>query len=260
MKTRIIGFLVLILMGMVNYSIVYAQFNHVGIRAGMNLSNAVLTNSDFAKQNGDATYKILPGFTMGLLSQASGNGYLSSSIGIFYTNTGFKDKIFDVIDFKLSMHSVKVPLEFRARIPIAGPVILQAGMGPYVSFAFAGSMTDLDTLLQPYTNRDILSIRSLHEAGTFSDGELKQYNRFDGGIIFGGEVEVQLPNQAFILVGFNYEFGVTSISNEWEQINFNNPDDESTWVNPGIKNRVMSITVSYMFDVTDKKKNKVKKN
>ena len=247
MNTRVPGIFALLVFVVLFGNSVSGQFRHVGIKTGINLSNVVITNSDYTKLLGDETFKISPGFNMGLLSQASGTGYMSTSIGVFYSNSGFKGEN----DNKLSIHSIAVPLEFRARIPIVDPVVLQVGMGPYGSFAFAGSLTDT------ITNRDILSVRSKKDGGVITTGDLKKYNRLDAGIIFGGEVEVALPNKAFILVGFSYNFGIMSISNEWdinEMFSFNDP--EPNWFNPGFKNRVMSITLSYMFDVTDSKKNR----
>ena len=253
METRLLRTSALLVLIVISGALVNGQFNHVGVKTGLNLSNAVIANTEYTKLYGDEKFNVLPGFTMGLMSQASGNGYMATSIGLFYSGSGFKGED----NVKLSIHNIVVPLEFRGRIPIVEPVVLQLGMGPYVSFGFAGAYTDKDSMDLKYTDRDVLSLRSKNDGATLTSGDLKQYNRLDAGIIFGGEVEVTLPNNAFVLVGFSYSFGIMSISNEWD---FNEifaiNSQESNWVNPGFKNRVMSITVSYMFDVTDIKKNK----
>lgn len=234
--------LLLLIACLFNTCIALTQFNRVGIRGGVNISNIRIADGNFAELVGD--FNNLVGFNVGLLSQASGNGYITSGIGLFYTMKGGQRN-----EYKLSMHSIQVPLELKIRIPIVDPVYLQLGLGPYISYSFlAKEVTD------SVTTEDILSLRSRKEGGTITSGDLKRFNRLDAGFAFGGDVEVKLPNNAYLLVGFNYELGIAKISNDWNKVDLGLSDEEE-YFNPAYKNEVMSITITYFFDVT-KDKNK----
>lgn len=178
--------------------------------------------------------KNIVGFNFGFLSQSSSNSIFITDFGLFYSLKGYKNEF-----MKLYMHYLEMPLIFKARIPIIEPVSIQGGFGPYVGYAF-----------------------SKYEKNIF-EGEVKPYNPFDVGVIFGGDVEIKLPNNNFLLVGGNYHLGIYKVSNE-RQIIITDPDTGNETVlgvsNPGIKHNYVSFNVTYLFDITGKKASKNNNN
>lgn len=217
-----------------------AQFKRVGIKTGLNISSARATNGLYAEIGMDPKFNNSTGAAIGFLSQTSKNDIFVTDFGFNYTLKGFSQE-----NLSLKMHYLQIPLVFKIRIPIAGPVAIQGGFGPYFSYAFLAKQTEGGR-----SSEDILSIRKKKKDGFITTGDLNPYSPFDAGMIFGGDVEIRLPNQALLLVGFNYELGTASISNEQPSIEEPVPVGiEQTYFNPGLKNNNMQITLTYLFDV-----------
>lgn len=231
----------------------YSQFKRIGVKTGLNLAKVRYTNVfDFIMTDSYAlemeNIKNIVGFNFGFLSQSSSNSIFVTDFGFFYSLRGYKNEF-----MKLYMHYLEIPLIFKARIPIIEPVSIQGGFGPYAGYAFLGKIN-----LQGLIIEDILSWRTKYEKNIF-EGEVKPYNPFDVGVIFGGDVEIKLPNNNFLLVGGNYHLGIYKVSNE-RQITITDPDTGNETVvgvsNPGMKHNYVSFNVTYLFDITNKKASK----
>lgn len=219
-----------------------AQFKRIGIKGGVNISTQRISNGEFSKGIEMDKFQNFTGATIGFLSQTSSNDIFVTDFGLYYSLKGANET-----DYSIKFHYIEMPLIFKIRIPIAGPVAIQGGFGPYLSYAFLAKETYAGV-----SEEDILSIRKKYVDGFLSSGDILPYSPFDWGIAFGGDVEVKLPNDCFLLLGFNYELGVAKISNDWALI-----EGEESYLNPGIKNNNMTISVSYLFDVTKKAKDPV---
>jgi len=130
-----------------------AQFKRIGVKAGVNLTNVRISNSDFAELAGFSTFKQVVGANVGFLNQFSGNGVFVTDFGFSYSLKGCKED-----SFMLRMNYLQIPLVFKIRIPIAGPVALQGGFGPYIAYSFLAKET-----YAGISNEDILSLRSKNE-------------------------------------------------------------------------------------------------
>jgi hypothetical protein len=215
----------------------FTQYKRIGIIAGMNISDIRISYQN------DLTRDFKPsnvyGASAGFLFQSSKNNYFVTNFGLIYSGKG---TIMTYVGEKseLRLHYIQMPLIFNFRIPIAGPVYIKGGFGPYASYSFLGK-EKYDGL----ENEDIFSMARKYKGGMLDvdkDEVLKPYNPFDLGLIFGGDVEINLPKGTSLDVRFNYELGVWKISNEIMI--------DETPINFGYKNNNMSITVAYLFDVT----------
>lgn len=228
----------------------YAQFNHVGIKAGVNITNLHISQTDYVLLYDQEDFENKTSFNAGLVSQFSSNNVIAFSIGLLYYNTGCVDSA-----YSLTMHSLKLPFEVKVRIPVVDKVTIQTGFGPYGSFTFMARET-MGVGSNKIPNEDILSFRKKYEGSPFgTSDDLKPYHPLDAGLVFGGEVEVELPNKTFLLIGFNYELGLLAVSNEWNYTERSGmPGPTDLWLNPNLKNRVMSVNIAYLFDVTRESK------
>ncbi len=212
----------------------FPQFKRIGLKAGANLTNVRVTDGEFAQLIDQSVFDQVVGANVGFLNQFSGNNVFVTDVGFFYSLKGCKDD-----SFKLRMNYIQIPLVFKIRLPIAGPVALQGGFGPYVSYCFLGRET-----VGNVTDENILSWRSKNK-DSFFESELKPYNPWDAGMIFDFDIEVGLPNDKTLLIGFNYEMGILKISNEWEII----PEQ---YANPALKNQAFTFNISYLFNLRKK--------
>lgn len=221
-----------------SFSNTYAQYKRIGLKAGMNISKLRISNQN------DETRELSPsnvyGANAGFVFQSSKNNYFVTTFQMLYSGQGTK-----VDDYELRFHYIKMPLVFDFRIPIAGPVFMKAGFGPYAAFSFLGK-EKYDGL----TNEDIFSMARKYEGGVFEakkDSDVKPYNPLDFGITFGGDVEVNLPNKTSLNLRFDYEIGM------WKVTNDQRPDENAEATNIGLKNNTMTISLSYLFDISKDK-------
>ncbi len=214
-----------------------AQYKRIGVRAGINIANQRISNQNELTRG--ITPNSLIGGTGGFLFQSSKNNYFVTNFGLLYSGKGTR-----IEDTQLNFHYIQMPLVFNFRIPIAGPVYFKAGFGPYLGFAFLGS-EKYDGL----KNEDIFSLKRKASGGLISvddPSEIMPYNPIDLGVMFGGDVEINLPNNTALDVRFDYEIGIWKTSNDQLII----PEDDNSAFNYGLKNNTMRITVAYMFDIT----------
>jgi hypothetical protein len=216
-----------------------AQIKRIGIKSGLNLSKGEFVNQLY----GDifnSQMKNLAGGQLMFYWESSKNDYFVTQVGLGYTGKGFNIAQ-DTLKMKLRLHYLELPIIFKFRLPITGPVKIMAGFGPYFDFAFAGKQ-----VTDGSTDHDII------EYGVDkSKNDRRPYNPGDIGLVFSGNFEINLPQGKNIEVGVDYNLGISKISNTsayWLDV---------TPVNPGLKSGVLSITVSYLLDLSkDKKKSK----
>lgn len=214
-----------------------AQYKRIGVRAGINIANQRIANQTELTR-GISPSSIIGG-TGGFLFQSSKNNYFVTNFGLLYSGKGAV-----IEESTLKFHYIQMPLVFNFRIPIAGPVYFKAGFGPYLGYSFIGSESS-----GGLKNEDIFSLKRKINGGLMSvddPSEIKPFNPIDLGVMFGGDVEINLPNNTSLDVRFDYEIGVWSTSNDMLLV----PDDEDSVFNMQLKNNTMRITVAYMFDVT----------
>jgi len=217
--------------------------NRIGLKSSFNLASAKFVNDDIPEnQFINDEMKAVPRASVMFLWENGHSEYFVTQVGLGYTGKGYK-----ALSGTLTMHYIEVPIIWNFRLPIAGPVYIMGGFGPYFSFAFNGKekRTDFATGEQ-ITLNDILEYTPGKDAVNN-----KAYNPFDAGLIFGGTVEVQLPEGKIIEVGAHYQVGVQKISNKWSM-----GGDPEVFDNPGIKNSILSISVSFLFDLNKEKKAK----
>lgn len=240
MKIKHLNILSFIILFSFNTSISQAQFKKVGLKTGINISNVRITNGDFSTLVEQDDFQNLTGFNIGFLSQVSSNEIFVTDFSFLYSAKGCTDD-----NYKLRLHYLKMPLVFKIRIPITGPVSLQGGFGPYIEYAFMAKET-----IDGTTNEDILSLSRTEDSEFFS-GDIKEYFPLSAGISFGGDVEMSLPNDCFLQLSVNYELGIGKITNDWAIST--DSDGNTSYVNPALKNNSICINVAYLFDVTKNK-------
>lgn len=208
------------------------QVSRIGLQMGINLPKQVFTT--ITDQSVYPDFDSPARFTAGFYSESGAFEYFVTQFGVFYSSAGYK-----IGDHSLRLDYLQVPVIMNFRTPIAGPVFLQAGMGPYFGFAFNGLMKTGDRI-----ERDILSISSGNAT------ENKPYNFFDGGLVFGGSVEWVLPTSQILKLGVSYNLGVFKVSNK-HMFMMDDGDGgfEEVELNTGAKNRIFSIHLSYLLDL-----------
>jgi hypothetical protein len=208
------------------------QVSRIGLQMGINLPKQVFTT--ITDENLYPDFDSPARFTAGFFSESGAFEYFVTQFGVFYSSGGYK-----IGDHSLRLDYLQVPVIMNFRTPIAGPVFLQAGLGPYFGFAFNGIMKTGDTI-----ERDILSIPGDNIS------ENKPYSFFDGGLVFGGSVEWVLPTSQILKLGVSYNLGIFKVSNK--HIYMMDDGDggfEGVELNTGAKNRIFSIHLSYLLDL-----------
>ena len=209
-----------------------AQIKRIGVKTGLNLSKGQFVDQAYGDLI-NSRMKNLAGGNVMFFWESSKNDYFVTQVGLGYTGKGFKAD-----SLKLRLHYIELPIIMKFRLPIAGPIKILGGFGPYFDFAFAGKEQ-----MGTSTNRDII------EYGIDKPGkDNRPYSPFDAGLIFSGNVEINLPQGKNIEVGIDYQLGISKISNKspyWLDVN---P------MNPGLKSGVLTISVAYLIDTGKNKK------
>lgn len=216
--------------------------SRIGLKTSLNFASAQFANDNLAENQllNDGMKSVTRASAM-FLWENGHSEYFVTQIGLGYTSKGYS-----TLNNTLTMHYIELPIIWNFRLPIAGPVNIMGGFGPYFSFAFSGKQK-IAGMDGEVTLNDILEYTPGKSAN-----ENKMYNPFDGGLIFGGTVEINLPEGKILEVGAHYQVGVQKISNKWEQ-EYAGVGDAS-YENPGVKNRTFSISLSFLFDLNKSKK------
>jgi len=217
-----------------------AQIKRIGIKSGLNLSKGEFVNQAYGDQF-NSSMKNLTGGELMFYWESSKNDYFVTQVGLGYTGKGFKMSG-DSANGRLRLHYLELPIIFKFRLPIAGPIKIMAGFGPYFDFAFAGKLVSDGS-----TDHDIIEYGMEK-----SSKDNRPFNPADIGLVFSGNFEINLPQGKNIEVGVDYNLGISKISNNSTYFTGIDP------INPGLKSGVLSITVSYLLDLSKDKK-KVKK-
>lgn len=240
MKFRILTIAILVLIP----TSIFAQFNRSGIRIGVNNSGARITNGDVADYYGTTGFNGSNGFSVGFVGQSSENGIFVKSMGMDYSLKRYTNN-----NAIVSINYLQVPVQFRMRIPVVKKFAFQFGLGPYFSYAFYGK-----EIIGNDIDEDILGVRKKQKVGIFKLKNVKPYDRFDAGLLFGGDLEYVLPNNSLLLLGAYYEFGVSTISNE-QPFDLDPLDNiEAEYLNIGLKNTTLNLSLTFMFSATPKEK------
>jgi hypothetical protein len=215
----------------VNYAV-----NRIGLITGLGLSKGRFVADGANDLNND-----LKNYTTGsamFFWEKGKNEHFITQVGLGYAGKGYKNSA-----AKLSLHYIELPIIMNFRMNITGPVYLMAGFGPIFSAAFAGTYkyADEDT---SFTNRDILE----YKIG-INSSSARAFNSVDVGLIFNGNVEIDLPQGKCLEVGVNYKLGFNKISNksvDWNPMLFGQNSSEA--IDPEYKNGVLTFTLAYLFD------------
>lgn len=199
----------------------------IGFQAGYSMAKNVFFADGQAETNQGASF--LPAFNAGFFTEQGKSEYFTTQIGLYYQKKGGK-----LEDGNIHLHYIHVPMMMSIRMPIAGPVYMKAGLGPYASYAFMGKM---ETPIGDFM--DIFSFP------TKVASDNKPFNPFDFGVSFGGQVEYVLPDKRSIEIAVKYDVGIWKASNT--QL-----DEFDEEYNPVIKNRVLSINLVYTFNLNKK--------
>jgi hypothetical protein len=183
------------------------------------------------------SYNNLSGFSGGFFMDAMGNSkHYSTQFGIQYSGMGTKS---DLLDTKIRMHYIQIPLTFNVK---AGYKFINGffGGGVYGAGTFYAKQEYNDILTgQKMTNEDILS------TSWVDDDKVKSFQYFDLGFIFGGGIEVVLPNEHAIQLGIHHYRSLMPVSNDIGETT--NASGQPAKYNPGLQNRAVVISVAYLF-------------
>lgn len=200
----------------------------IGLQAGFSMAKNVYFADGATEFNDEMSN--LPAFNVGFYTEQGKSQYFTTQFGLFYQKKGTKGDG----GYSLSLDYIQVPLTWNIRMPIAGPVFMKLGIGPYAAYAFNGKMK----VDQEGTVMDLFSLPQKNA------NENKMLSPFDFGIVFGGQVEYVLPDKRTIELSFKYDMGVSKISNDFVIVDGAEPS------NLGIKNRVLSFNLVYSFNLS----------
>jgi hypothetical protein len=201
--------------------------NRIGVQGGYSMATFEMIDFDDEEMGFAPSSTVFPAFNAGFFSESGSSPYFTTSIGLYYQKKGYKYE-----DEIHSLDYIHVPLMLNARLPIAGPVFLKVGLGPYASYAFNGKIKSDD-----YSSNDIFSFPKKRVE------ENKFYNPFDLGVSFGGQLEFVLPDSRTIELAIKYDVGIWKISNDLDA-------GLGETMNFGIKNRVLSFNLVYSFNLS----------
>ena len=166
----------------VTFSIFAYSQPKIGLRAGMNISNA-LVKSEIVEINS----KALVGYQIGLTLDQKISNNLYFSTALLYSKKGYQIKSFDV---KHKINYLDIPLNIQYKEEV-GSVKVYGEAGPYLGIGLATKLKG-----------DAISVDTEFGSGS---GELK---RMDVGLNFGAGVEIDK-----FKIGINYGLGLMNLEN-----------------------------------------------
>jgi hypothetical protein len=211
------------------------KITRYGIKTGLCMAHLHHTHQlDLAYND---SYSNLAGFSGGFFMDAMGpSEHYSTQFGIQYAGLGAKS---DILDTKIRIHYIQIPLTFNVK---AGYKFINGffGGGFYGAGTFYAKQeyTDIQTG-QKMTDEDLLSMPWA------DDEKVKPFQYFDLGFIFGGGIEIVLPNEHAIQVGIHHYRSFMPVSNETGEST--NSSGQPVKYNSGIQNRSVVISLSYLF-------------
>jgi hypothetical protein len=182
----------------------FAQTNSFGIKGGFNFSTQIGDNN---------TVGTLRGFNIGGFYSMEFDGFAIQP-GAFYSVKGVKQnlRVGQTSQFTnqvITLNYIQIPINTIYKFPTKSPFRFYLGGGPYFADAISGWSST--------------SGQSKTEL-SFDD-----YYRIDFGIAVMGGVEIKNK----ILIGFNYDMGITPVSQVQTRID--------------IVNRTLGLSVGYQF-------------
>ena len=194
----------------------------VVIRGGVNFQN--INGKD---ASGDKLEnKIIPGFNVGIMAEASIAPQFFFQTGLLYSTKGAKSE--DVlITSKINLGYLEVPFHFLFK-PVLGNGHFILGVGPYAGFALTGKGT-----LEVGGKESDINIKfqkTVDESDSSSDYYFKRFDagaNLFAGYEFAGGLSFQL----------NTQLGLLDINPEYSGVN-----DETKWNNTGY-----GISLGYRF-------------
>ena len=182
-------------------NIIYAQ-TKVGIKAGVNFSNMMITNENGNKENTQST----PGFLLGLTADIPVTGDLYIQPAILYSNQGFKQETGgfygSATNFEVKASYIEVPLNMLYK-PRLGAGHLLVGAGPYIGYGTGGNWkSDTDVAIGDMIIGDKGDVIFRNDAVDGGNLESYTYGRpldyganFLAGYEFFGQLSVQFNAQ-----------------------------------------------------------------
>ncbi len=191
----------------------YSQYSHLGVRAGLNLSNMTVEG------NNDSNLKY--GFHIGLFDKMMVNESFAVQPELLYTSKGFKNNFDESLiadgqaNFNLNYIEVPVKLVYNLSEDF------EFQFGPYFSY-LVNANVDTDAEVLNFFNID-----------TNDDINRDYFNAFDFGLTAGLGFTLD-P----VVLGFNYNLGLTKVAK----------DDEPTQEMLGdARNTVIQIYAGFIF-------------
>jgi hypothetical protein len=206
---------------------------HLGIRAGLNLSNSSMGFESPSYYNMAREAK--PGFQAGITAEYGFTKAFYLQSGLFFTQKGVVLKGSDMeiggpsynIYWKQTVNQsylqVPVMAAYKKSLTPHTKIFVQAG--PYLAYGIGGKSSFKNTYENPNRQNDKTEENTFGEAGL---------QKFDWGLTAGAGVEI-----GKIVIGVNYELGFTDLGN-------NIPGNFYNWyfIFP-YKNRNASLTIGF---------------
>ncbi len=166
----------------------YAQFTQYGVKAGLNLSNMTVDDSN--------DRNLRTGFHAGVFGRLGISEFFSLQPELLYTTKGFTNN-YDIaiaqsdVDFNLNYIEIPVNLVYHLSEDFAFQ------LGPYIGY-LAGVNVE--------TNNEVLEF---FDFDTTSDIDRDNFKTFDFGVTAGLDFTVEQ-----FLFGFKYNLGLTSVAKD----------------------------------------------
>jgi hypothetical protein len=226
--------LVLIALLLSHYTEAQVQW---GVRAGMNLSNSILTEAD----GSEADRQHVVGMQIGLTLEVEiGNDFYVQP-ALMYQGKGFKGKdawpvvIGEESEFKANLSYVVLPVNLLFKPSLGNSGRLLVGAGPYVGYGIGGSWESeaellYDDIRLSQTQGDVGFTRDglVGNMGTYNYGKTWDYGV---GLLLGYEFLEQYTLQ------FNGDLGLANLQYYYGEYNSGKQ----------LKNRAFGISLGYKF-------------
>lgn len=213
-------------------NIIYAQ-TKVGIKAGVNFSNMMITNENGNKENTQST----PGFLLGLTADIPVTGDLYIQPAILYSSKGFKQETGgfygSATNFEVKASYIEVPLNMLYK-PRLGAGHLLVGAGPFMAYGTGGNWSsDTDILIGDIRIKGEGNVAFRNDGSIRNDAEYTYGRPLDYGANFlaGYEFFGQLSIQ------FNAQVGINDLK----------PEVDGVKREGKLKNKGFGISLGYKF-------------
>ncbi|MCK9167985.1 MAG: PorT family protein [Bacteroidales bacterium] len=194
----------------------------MGIKAGLTMATMEYENDQATYSD---TYKMTPGFHVGLTYEVPLIGILSFEPGLIFTTKGakYEDTLLGIdFDAVYTLYYIDIPLYVKAAVSAGDNLKLYAAAGPYVGLGISGVVK---------TTTEVLGIVNTEEddiewGNDEAEDDLKNV---DMGLTFGAGLEI-----SSLLLGVSYDLGMANISSY---------QDFGTTR----KNNVLKLSIGYKF-------------